>query len=66
MNYNLPYYKDLFENYGFKNFYNQICWYMMVDTQLNEKFREQAEKYNALPDFSVVHIQKKEFKKVCR
>ena len=25
MNYNLPYYKDLFENYGFKPFFHQIC-----------------------------------------
>jgi hypothetical protein len=63
MNYNLPYYQDLFENYGFKNFYNQICWYMSVDTQLNERFREQAEKYNHLPEYKVVHIHKKDLKK---
>lgn len=25
MNYNLPYYQNLFENYGFKPFYHQIC-----------------------------------------
>lgn len=63
MNYNLPYYKDLFENYGFKNFYNQICWHMFVDTQLNEKFMEQDQKYNALPEFSVVHMKKNDLKK---
>ncbi len=26
MNYNQPYYQQLFENYGFKNFYNQVCF----------------------------------------
>jgi len=63
MNYNLPYYQKLFENYGFKNFYNQICWHLLVDTQLNDKFMEQAEKYNQLPEFSVVHIKKSRLKK---
>src|SRR5665213_2673423 len=63
MNYNPPYYKSIFENYGFKNFFNQICWHMSVDTQLNHKFLEQAEKYNVLPDFSVVHIKKKNLRK---
>lgn len=63
MNYNLPYYKGLFENYGFKKFYNQICWYMFVDTQLNEKFLAQAAKYNALPDYSAVSIKKNNLKK---
>jgi len=63
MNYNLPYYQKLFETYVFKNFYNQICWHMFVDTQLNHKFMEQAEKYNALPEFSAVHIRKNNLKK---
>jgi len=58
MNYNPPYYKDLFENYGFKNFFNQICWYLPVDTQLNEKFIQQGAKYNSLPEFSLRHIKK--------
>ena len=26
MNYNFPYYKDLFENYGFQIYYNQLCF----------------------------------------
>jgi len=63
MNYNPPYYKDLFENYGFKNFFNQICWQLPVHTRLNEKFVEQAEKYNALPGFSISHIKKNNIKK---
>jgi hypothetical protein len=58
MNYNPPYYQALFENYGFKNFFNQICWYLLVHTQLNEKFIEMNEKYSADPDFKAAHIKK--------
>ncbi|MEO8861163.1 MAG: hypothetical protein ABI358_07040, partial [Ginsengibacter sp.] len=63
MNYNPPYYVQLFENYGFKNFYNQICWHMFVQTKLSEKFKEQDDKYNANPDYKVIHIRKKELQK---
>jgi GNAT superfamily N-acetyltransferase len=63
MNYNLPYYQTLFENYGFKKFYNQICWHLFVQTRLNEKFIEQDEKYNANPDFKAIHIRKKRLEK---
>jgi hypothetical protein len=63
MNYNLPYYKDLFEIYGFKNFYNQICFHMFVDTQLNQRFKEQGEKYEQLSEYSVTNISKKNLKK---
>lgn len=63
MNYNPTYYRQLFEVYGFKNFFNQICWHLPVDTQLNEKFAMQAEKYNALTDFSIAHISKNRLRK---
>jgi hypothetical protein len=63
MNYNPPYYVQLFENYGFKNFYNQICWHLFVQTQLNERFAEQDKKYNSNPEYKVVHIKKTELKK---
>ncbi|HEV2833063.1 MAG TPA: hypothetical protein VGW31_13870 [Hanamia sp.] len=63
MNYNPPYYQALFENYGFKNFFNQICWYLLVHTQLNEKFIEMNEKYSADPDFEAAHIKKNQLEK---
>ena len=63
MNYNPAYYKDLFENYGFKVFFNQICWYLAVDTHLSEKFAEQSKKYNSLAEFSVKHIKKNNLEK---
>lgn len=63
MNYNPPYYVELFENYGFKNFYNQICWHLFVQTQLNEKFFEQDEKYKSNPEYKAIHIRKNQLKK---
>ncbi|MEO6949455.1 MAG: hypothetical protein ABI123_07495 [Ginsengibacter sp.] len=60
MNYNPPYYMELFENYGFKNFFNQICWAMAVHTDLNEKFLEMNKKYDADPDYSARYIRKSE------
>ncbi|HJY22673.1 MAG TPA: hypothetical protein VJ279_07295 [Hanamia sp.] len=63
MNYNPPYYQALFENYGFKNFFNQVCWYLLVHTQLNEKFIEMNEKYSADPDFKAAHIKKNQLEK---
>lgn len=63
MNYNHPYYASLFENYGFKNFYNQICWHLFVQTKLNEKFAEMDEKYNSNPEYKTIHVRKKELQK---
>ena len=63
MNYNPPYYQTLFENYGFKIFYNQICWYLHIDTQLQPRFFEQHKKFTALPEFSAKHIKKNNLEK---
>ncbi len=63
MNYNPPYYVQLFEKYGFKNFFNQVCWELPVNTQLNEKFDDMNRKYGAMPDYSVSHIKKNNIQK---
>lgn len=63
MNYNPPYYKKLFETFGFKVFFNQICFYLPVNTQLNEKFVAQGAKYNSLPEYSIAHIKKNNLRK---
>ncbi|PSL04321.1 hypothetical protein [Cecembia rubra] len=66
MNYNPPYYQHLFENYGFKVFYNQICWSMQVAQdahQLSPKFYESHQKFEGNPDFKVVHLNKKQLQK---
>ncbi|MDQ3537104.1 MAG: hypothetical protein M3421_15915, partial [Bacteroidota bacterium] len=66
MNYNPPYYQELFENYGFRNFYNQICWSLPVageSTQLQPKFYEVHKTFVANPDFRAEHLKKKQFDK---
>jgi hypothetical protein len=66
MNYNPPYYQALFENYGFKNFYNQICWALNVakeDTQLKEKFYQAHQHFADDGNYQVRAIQKNEGKK---
>ena len=69
MNYNPPYYQDLFETYGFKNFYNQICWSMPVSTeqnQLSEKFYAAHRKFVDNPDFKVNRISTKDADRFAR
>jgi len=39
MNYNAPYYQKLFEDYGFKTFFNQLCFTMPVQVVLDERFK---------------------------
>jgi hypothetical protein len=38
MNYNPPYYQQLFENYGFQVYFNQICFGLSVQDRLSERF----------------------------
>lgn len=40
MNYNLPYYADLFESYGFNTYFEQYCFSMYPKAKLNERFYE--------------------------
>lgn len=38
MNYNFPYYKDLFENYGFKIYFNQVCFTRPIFADVSRVF----------------------------
>jgi hypothetical protein len=67
MNYNPPYYRRLFEAYGFKNFYNQICWSLPVagtSTQLQPKFYQAHSSFASNPDFTASYLQKGDLKKL--
>ncbi|MBL7471230.1 hypothetical protein [Robertkochia sediminum] len=69
MNYNPPYYKNLFEAYGFRNFYDQLCWSLTVSGeahQLAPKFYEAHKKYSGDPDFKAEFINKKNLEKYAR
>lgn len=59
MNYNLPYYKTLFEQYGFQIYYNQECYGMQIADEFSDKIRNNHAKYKNDPTFSVKHFEPK-------
>ncbi len=58
MNFNPPYYQDLFEKYGFKNFFNQICFGMSARTTLQPKFYDRHAECAKDPHFSSENMKK--------
>lgn len=66
MNYNAPYYQQLFEGYGFKVFYNQFCWSLQVDQQLSDKFYEARRRHAMNKDIKAERINKKQLEKYAR
>jgi hypothetical protein len=63
MNYNLPYYKELFESYGFEVYYNQLCFGLDTTVELDAKFVRIHGMYAKNPDFHVEHIKKNAIEK---
>lgn len=63
MNYNPPYYKTLFENYGFKCFYEQICVGMKVKEPLQPKIWERHDIVEKDPAFSARFLKKSQLEK---
>ena len=66
LNYNPPYYKELFEKYGFKNFFNQHCYALKVMERVQEKFYTRHALIAADPGFSARHIQKSQLDKFAK
>ncbi len=66
MNYNYPYYQALFENYGFKNFFNQICFGLDAKKKLHQKMYDRHALYANDPDYSALHIKKNQLEKFAR
>jgi hypothetical protein len=58
MNFNPEYYVTLFENYGFRNFYNQVCFGLSVKTRIQEKFYTRHAECSKDPNYKAVHIKK--------
>jgi hypothetical protein len=63
MNYNPPYYVELFENYGFKVFFNQICFGMKPKEPLKQKMFDRYKPYEKNKDFTAEHIKKNQLEK---
>ncbi|MCF8450539.1 MAG: hypothetical protein K9G49_11780 [Taibaiella sp.] len=66
LNYNPPYYVDLFERYGFQRYFNQICFALKVKDRLSDKFYERHAVYAANPDYSAKHISKAQLEKFAK
>ncbi len=63
MNFNPPWYQPLFENYGFRKFYNQVCFAMNVNTRLEQKYYSRHAECAKDPNFSSAHIKKNQLDK---
>ncbi|WP_240646576.1 hypothetical protein [Chitinophaga rhizosphaerae] len=64
MAYNPPYYKKLFENYGFLPFFNQICFGLDVQgTTLKSKFHSRHAAIAEDPAFEARHLRKDQLDK---
>ena len=62
-NYHLNYYKDLFENFGFKVYYNQHVYCKDLKEPYPDKFYERAARIKARKHFSIIHMKNYDFKK---
>jgi GNAT superfamily N-acetyltransferase len=51
MNYNYPYYNDLFENYGFKNYFNQYVYYKNIPDGASDSSHQKARRIMKNPDY---------------
>lgn len=66
MNYNPPYYQDLFESYGFQLYFNQICFARDTEPRLSDKFYERHAQISADPNFRAVPIDKSQLDKFAK
>ncbi len=64
MSYNPPYYQQLFEEYGFKN-YAEHYWYQtnLLHMQLNDKIIRIANRYKEKSHFRIQYIEKRKLRK---
>jgi len=63
MNYNLPYYEQLFENYGFQTYFNQFVFRYVLSMPVPELFRQKADRIFKSPAFRFEHFRKKDTRK---
>lgn len=66
MNFNPPYYQQLMENYGFRNYFNQICFGMKANVRLQQKFYERHADCAKDPGFSSAYLKKNQLEKFAK
>lgn len=63
MNYNKPYYKSLFENYGFKPFFNQYCFGYDPKKEVSQKIIDRHAQLKKDPGFTSSYFRKNKLEK---
>ena len=63
MGYHHPYYKNLFENYGFQDYFQQYTYWTplpeaQVRSRINDSFFQRAQRIYATPGYDFIHIKK--------
>ena len=63
MNYNAPYYKKLFENYGFQVYFNQLCFGRKIHNPVADQFLEMHERISKNKAISAKRMKVKNLEK---
>ncbi|NBX10912.1 MAG: hypothetical protein EBR19_01675 [Chitinophagaceae bacterium] len=63
MSYSKPYYRTLFEQYGFEVFFNQVCYGLDPTREINKKLLERHAELKKDPHYKAVHATKKDLDK---
>lgn len=66
MNYNPPYYRDLFENYGFQISYKQNCYSIDLKTKLPQKFYSIKNVITSNSSFQLRPFSKNDYKRFAK
>jgi len=66
MNYNFPYYKELFENYGFKIYFEQLCFSRSIFADVSRVFTVMHAKHKRNPEISAVPMTKDKLEKFAK
>jgi hypothetical protein len=57
MPYNFPYYKELFESYGFQNYFEQYSFHDVFSNPYPERMKKFAEHFLEKPEYSFRHLE---------
>ena len=66
ISFNPPYYEQLFEGYGFKNFYNQYYYTLQAQGTLGDKYPERHARFAAKSDYKAIHVEKSNLPKFAK
>jgi len=66
ISFNPRYYEKLFEGYGFQNYYNQYYYTLEAYGTLGDKYRERHARFAAKPEYSALHVDKRNLPKFAR